>query len=431
MATRIQIRRDTSTNWTANNPVLALGEPGLETDTFIVKYGDGSSAWNSLPYANIDSLADFTTSNLTEGTNLYYSNARAYANILTLGHATNAQLASYATNAQVTTFLTNAQMFTYVINQQFATNNQLGLYATNNQLTLYATNAQLTAITTASVSEGTNLYYSNARVYANVLSLGLATNAQLSLYATNAQLVANATTANVTEVTNLYFTNTRAVGAFTAGSGMSIAANGLLVSTVTGNVSSNVTSVAGASGDVSNVQLASGISSSGILTTANVSEVTNLYYSNARVSANVATLGYAANTFVVNQLSQIYYPAVARLSVTNIGASNYNFYSHYSSNNPNVYTISGTTISFILNVTGHPFLLQENSGTGFNNITSSEQLFHVSTTGVLLTGSSAQGQVAGTLYWNVPFGTTNVYQYRCSIHGNMVGNVIVKDISVI
>ena len=65
MATRIQIRRDTSTNWTANNPVLALGEPGLETDTFIVKYGDGSTAWNSLPYANIDSLADFTTNNLT------------------------------------------------------------------------------------------------------------------------------------------------------------------------------------------------------------------------------------------------------------------------------------------------------------------------------------------------------------------------------
>jgi hypothetical protein len=417
MATRIQIRRDTSTNWEANNPVLALGEPGLETDTFIVKYGDGSTAWNSLPYANIDSLADFTTNDLTEGSRLYYSNARVYANILTLAHATNAQLATYATNAQ---------------------------------LALYATNAQLVAnATTANVTEVTNLYFTNARSYANILSLGFATNnqlslyatggqltlyatnAQLALYATNAQLVANATTANVTEVTNLYFTNARAIGAFTAGSGMSIAANGLLVSTVTGNVSSNVITVAGASGEVSNVQLAAGISSSGILTTANVSEVTNLYYSNARVSANVATLGYAANTFVVNQLSQIYYPAVARLSVTNIGASNYNFYSHYSSNNPNVYTISGTTISFALDVTGHPFLLQENSGSGFNNIASSTQLFHLSPTGVLTTGSSAQGQVAGTLYWNVPFGTTNVYQYRCSIHSNMVGNVIVKDISVI
>jgi plastocyanin len=341
-----------------------------------------------------------------------------------LGHATNAQLASYATNAQVTTFLTNAQMFTYVINQQFAT---------NSQLTLYATNAQLTAITTASVSEGTNLYYSNARVYANVLSLGLATNAQLSLYATNAQLVANATTANVTEVTNLYFTNTRAVGAFTAGSGISIAANGLLVSTVTGNVTSNVITVAGASGDVSNAQLASGITSSGILTTANVSEETNLYYSNARVSANVATLGYAANSFVVNQLSQIYYPAVARLSVTNSGASAYLFNSHYTGNNPNLYTISGTTISFALDVTGHPFLLQEDSGGGFANITSTSQLFHLSTTGTLSTGSSAQGQVAGTLYWNVPYSgcTSSTFRYICSVHSNMVGNVIVKDISVI
>ena len=110
MATRIQIRRDTSKAWEANNPVLALGEPGLETDTFIVKYGDGSSAWNDLPYANIDSLADFTTNNLTEGSRLYFTNARVYANIVNAGFisstfATNAQLASYATNAQLCRFL--------------------------------------------------------------------------------------------------------------------------------------------------------------------------------------------------------------------------------------------------------------------------------------------------------------------------------------
>lgn len=46
-----RIRRDTAANWTAENPVLMLGEPGLETNTRKVKYGDGATAWNALAYA--------------------------------------------------------------------------------------------------------------------------------------------------------------------------------------------------------------------------------------------------------------------------------------------------------------------------------------------------------------------------------------------
>jgi len=50
MPYRILFRRDTSTNWTSNNPVLAQGEPGWETDTGLLKIGDGSTAWISLDY---------------------------------------------------------------------------------------------------------------------------------------------------------------------------------------------------------------------------------------------------------------------------------------------------------------------------------------------------------------------------------------------
>lgn len=59
MPSRIQLRRDTAANWTAANPVLALAEPGLETDTNLIKYGDGITAWNSLPYsgANVPEIA--------------------------------------------------------------------------------------------------------------------------------------------------------------------------------------------------------------------------------------------------------------------------------------------------------------------------------------------------------------------------------------
>ncbi len=48
MTTQIKIRRDTAANWTSINPVLAVGELGLETDTRKAKFGDGATAWNSL-----------------------------------------------------------------------------------------------------------------------------------------------------------------------------------------------------------------------------------------------------------------------------------------------------------------------------------------------------------------------------------------------
>lgn len=50
MPYRILFRRDTSENWTLNNPVLSQGEPGLETDTGLLKMGNGSTPWISLPY---------------------------------------------------------------------------------------------------------------------------------------------------------------------------------------------------------------------------------------------------------------------------------------------------------------------------------------------------------------------------------------------
>ena len=46
----LKLRRDTAANWTTANPVLALAEPGLETDTRKIKFGDGTTAWASLSY---------------------------------------------------------------------------------------------------------------------------------------------------------------------------------------------------------------------------------------------------------------------------------------------------------------------------------------------------------------------------------------------
>ena len=48
--TKILIRRDTSANWSSNNPILAAGEIGFDTTVKKHKIGDGTNRWNSLPY---------------------------------------------------------------------------------------------------------------------------------------------------------------------------------------------------------------------------------------------------------------------------------------------------------------------------------------------------------------------------------------------
>ena len=52
MATQIQLRRGIASAWTTTNPVLAVGEMGLETDTGKFKVGNGSSTWTSLVYSS-------------------------------------------------------------------------------------------------------------------------------------------------------------------------------------------------------------------------------------------------------------------------------------------------------------------------------------------------------------------------------------------
>lgn len=63
MTTRIKLRRDTAAAWTTANPILAGGEPGLETDTGKIKYGDGVTTWRNLDYAtgsNVNTGGDVT-----------------------------------------------------------------------------------------------------------------------------------------------------------------------------------------------------------------------------------------------------------------------------------------------------------------------------------------------------------------------------------
>ena len=57
----LQIRHDEAADWTTRNPVLAAGEYGLESDTFLIKVGDGVRDWAHLPYLNKLNASYFKT----------------------------------------------------------------------------------------------------------------------------------------------------------------------------------------------------------------------------------------------------------------------------------------------------------------------------------------------------------------------------------
>lgn len=61
MAQTIQLRRGTGTQWTTANPILAVGEIGLELDTSLHKIGDGSTAWNDLEYRELSPTLGVST----------------------------------------------------------------------------------------------------------------------------------------------------------------------------------------------------------------------------------------------------------------------------------------------------------------------------------------------------------------------------------
>lgn len=73
---RHQQKIDTATNWTTNNPTLLAGELGIESDTGLMKIGDGSTAWTSLAY-----FCDLTEikANITANANNIESNANDIA----------------------------------------------------------------------------------------------------------------------------------------------------------------------------------------------------------------------------------------------------------------------------------------------------------------------------------------------------------------
>ena len=152
-------------------------------------------------------------------------------------------------------------------------------------------------------------------------------------------------------------------------------------------------------------------------------------YSQANTARGQANTARDVANAAYNQANTSYLPSVTRLDVTNSGASAYRFDQYGSAvDDPTLYVRAGETIAFNLNNAGHPFAIRVSDG-GANYDTG---LTHVATDGTVSTGSSAQGKVAGTLYWKVPSTLGgNTYVYQCTAHAGMVGNIVIEPPMVI
>jgi len=353
LAIQLQLRKGNSLSHSTFTGAIA--EVTVDTTKNTVVVHDGSTVGGfplalKSDVANVTSnVNSITTSNVAEGTNLYFTNARVYSNVIQIGYATNANVALKANIIDLTTsnvseganlYFTNARVQAYleetgniipsgnnVHNLGSPTNQFKSLYVSGNTIflggvTLSSSEEGKFAIsstdqsgnvitdsdlTTDNVIELSNLYFTNTRVYSNVIQIGYATNANVALKAN----IVDLTTANITELNNLYFTNARSREAISVtGAGSYDNSTGVI------NITGGVTSVNDQVGAV-------------VLSTANIAESSNLYYTNARVYDNVTQIGYITasglNGYATNsQLSN--YATTANLAlkanITDLNTSN-------------------------------------------------------------------------------------------------------------
>ena len=99
----------------------------------------------------------------------------------------------------------------------------------------------------------------------------------------------------------------------------------------------------------------------------------------------------------------------------------------YSGNNPQIYALTGTTVSFDLtNANGCPFIIMDSS-----NAAISDNIYHVSSDGFSVSyGANAQYKINGIVYWQVPISIgSNTYHYSSNAAVTLYGDISIKDIA--
>jgi hypothetical protein len=315
------------------------------------------------------SIANFTTTNLKEGSNLYYTDYRVLSNVSLMsvnvfadvditGIVPNGILTWDGTKFIAGTIATgavaNTALFSYIANiantvstlSNFTTANLIesssNLYFTNSRVVAALTAGQnitieangrisanassaLSSSSSDSLPEGTNnLYYTNSRVISAVTPLLTAANIANFTSTVNATIYPSLTTANVVEVnSNLYFTYARANAtiwpSLTAANiaNFNTTVNAIIYPSLT---TANVVEVG------SNLYFTYARANATLwpsLTTANVVETSgNLYFTNARANAAIYPSLTAANIANFNStVNTIVQPFLTAANIANFAST--------------------------------------------------------------------------------------------------------------
>ena len=117
-------------------------------------------------------------------------------------------------------------------------------------------------------------------------------------------------------------------------------------------------------------------------------------------------------------------PASSVHVLTPNGSSAYRSDIHGTSDNPSIYVDAGETLAFDLTsvTSSHPFEIRSDASTAYNT-----GLIHIATDGTRTAGTNAQGKTSGTLYWKVPGSISGTYKYICTNHASMIGDIVIAD----
>ena len=109
--TVIKVRRDTAANWISTDPVLAAGEMGLETDTDLFKFGNGTAAWTALGYSSSSRTTQIakndTGASAPKGSVVYISGANGTNALFSLADADTELTSSKTVGLLAQTLATN------------------------------------------------------------------------------------------------------------------------------------------------------------------------------------------------------------------------------------------------------------------------------------------------------------------------------------
>ena len=336
----------------------------------------GSSA-NDGTGDSIRNGGDKINDNFTELYNALGNGTTIAANTGTL--ASNAYLiSSYQSNTQIT-----SRLNTYALVANVAS-----LAALGNTNSAIAQRAQVANVVTLAALANTNSAIAKRAEVANVASLAALanTNARITLLNTNLTATNTAIRTAVPGLAALGNTNSR-------------------ITLVNTNLTSTNTAVR--------------------LLISDRSQVANVYsiFSSGKSYSTVPNYGAAVTYDISANASSAY--IVSNMGFGKGGAA---------FNNPELTVRNESTIAFDLNGLGgsHPFNIRSGSS-GTSNF--SNTLIHVATDGTITTGTSAQNKTSGVLYWQIPHdivsSARNSYNYYCSSHSAMAGNVNIKDTGAI